>query len=131
MCNFCAASKYDDYRHLAVVILFSVCLLFLLIQLTFALLNAYASDGCKPANCCCCLQPIITGIHLLLIFLAFLISAVLFGVATGLADFCVEADTNLITAASLENQEVAVYYVRKRRVRVRVRVRARRSEMVH
>lgn len=105
------AAKYDDYRHLAVIILFSVCLGFLLIQLIFALMNAYAVDECKPANCCCCLQPIITGLHLLLIFLAFIITAVLFGVATGLADFCIDADNNLITSVKLQSNEIAVYYM--------------------
>lgn len=96
----------DDKRHTAVIVSLALLLVFTLIQLALSVLAMYAR-----ARWVAFVQPVVTTIFVLLIFIVWLVCGVLYGTSVFFADFCVNPDSNLLRVTDNQNDDTLRYYL--------------------
>jgi len=109
------AQDVDDYnaqRRTYVNIVLGVLLGLIAIEVTIALLNGFAGEGCQPKqNCFKYLTPIIGILSIIVLLLLWIVSGALVGVMTGLSDVCIDPDTSIIGLAEVTD-DIPLFFIR-------------------
>jgi len=80
---------YNDQRHTGMVAVLAVLLTLVLLEGGFALLNAFAGEGCKPKqNCLRFFTPIVGILSIIVLLLLWILAGALVGVMTASSDVC-------------------------------------------
>ncbi|EGD78472.1 hypothetical protein PTSG_09167 [Salpingoeca rosetta] len=86
--------KYNEQRHLGLVIVLAVLLSLVLLEGLFALLNAYAGDDYKPKkNCMRYFTPVIGILAMIVLLVLWILSGALVGIMTASSDVCYDPNT--------------------------------------
>eukprot|EP00053_Salpingoeca_punica_P011200 m.100129 g.100129 ORF g.100129 m.100129 type:complete len:566 (-) comp15614_c0_seq2:358-2055(-) len=105
--------KYNDDRHKAVIGTLGLLIGVLLLRLLLMFLNGHGPTCLRPSKSIPCkiLSQFLTIVILLLILLTWIISGILLFGSTVSADFCINADVNIIDVANLQNKSEVIFFL--------------------
>eukprot|EP01147_Barroeca_monosierra_P006503 gene6503-312_t len=108
---------FDDKRHLGMVIILAVLLTLVLLEGIFALLNAFASEGCKPKrNCMRFFTPIVGILTIIILLVLWILAGMLVLLMTASADICYDPNaqfSSLLTSDSVSSdiQNLTTFFI--------------------
>eukprot|EP00039_Didymoeca_costata_P030584 m.30319 g.30319 ORF g.30319 m.30319 type:complete len:635 (-) comp8192_c0_seq1:150-2054(-) len=102
--------RFNDPRHRAVTITYAALLSITITYVIIMLLKEWQPKLC--AHNMRCIQGLYTFLYLLIIFLLFVVCAVMLIVLTVTSDFCYDFDNNLLNAVGADVNEDIPYFVK-------------------
>ena len=108
-----AVDGINSIRHTAVIALLATLLALTVVQVAVILMEAFCPPRRRPTRSTlyCLFGPILTVVTVLLVALLWIGACILLATVTVQADFCVDADNNVLNVTHQRTQSVTVYFV--------------------